>query len=88
LNHLDENGVFIINGEDANCEKFPIERFKGKVVRYGFSDKFDVWASKIEYRDFKSYFTVVSKQGKTDCVIKHSRKIQRRKRARGFCGRT
>ncbi len=69
LNHLDENGVFIINGEDANCEKFPIERFKGKVVRYGFSDKFDVWASKIEYRDFKSYFTVVSKQGKTDCVI-------------------
>lgn len=70
LNHLDNDGTFIINGEDANCEKFPLERFGGRIVRYGFSDKFDVWTPSVEYKDFKSYFKVISKHGETDCVIK------------------
>lgn len=69
LDHIDQNGVFIINGEDENCAKFPLEKFKGRVVRYGFSDKFDIWTPEIEYKDFKSFFKVIHKQGETECVI-------------------
>jgi UDP-N-acetylmuramoyl-tripeptide--D-alanyl-D-alanine ligase len=69
LNHIDKNGLLVINGEDPNCDKFPVERFSGRVVRYGFSDKFDVWTPEIEYKDFKSYFKVISKHGETECVI-------------------
>ena len=70
LDHMDQNGVFIVNGEDENCARFPLERFQGRVVRYGFSDKFDIRASDIEYKDFKSRFKVLHSQGETECVVR------------------
>lgn len=69
LEYLDENGVLIINGEDNNCNKFPVYRYKGRVLRYGFSDKNDIWASDITYKNFKTYFTVLGNGIKMDCVI-------------------
>lgn len=69
LEHLDENGVLIINGEDNNCNKFPVNKYKGRVLRYGFSDKFDLWASDIIYKNFKSYFTVKGNGININCVI-------------------
>lgn len=69
LECLDENGLLIINGEDKNCGKFPTHRYKGKILKYGFSDKFDIWASNIEYKDFKTYFVAKGKDINMNCVI-------------------
>jgi UDP-N-acetylmuramyl pentapeptide synthase len=69
LECLDENGMLIINGEDENCSKFPTHRYKGKILRFGFSDKFDIWASNIKYKDFKTYFVAKGKGINMNCVI-------------------
>lgn len=69
LEYLDENGVLILNGEDVNCSRFPIEKYKGRVLRYGFSDRFDLWASHIHCKDFKTYFTVNGRGKPFDCMI-------------------
>ena len=49
-------GLIVINGEDHNCANFPVSGFPGKVMRYGFSDKYDVWASDIEEHNFQTSF--------------------------------
>lgn len=69
LDYLDENGVLIVNGEDGNCSKFPVQKYKGRVLRYGFSDKYALWASHIVCRDFKTYFTVNGRGKPFDCII-------------------
>lgn len=69
LEYLDKDGVLIINGEDENCRKFPVERFKGKILKYGFSDKFDLWATDIVYKDFKTYFKAKGLGIVLDCMI-------------------
>jgi UDP-N-acetylmuramoyl-tripeptide--D-alanyl-D-alanine ligase len=69
LDYLDKDAVLIINGEDQNCYKFPTDRHKGKIIRYGFSDKFDLWATDISYKNFKSYFTIRGKGLEIKCVI-------------------
>lgn len=69
LECLDENGVLIMNGEDENCAKFPIDRYKGRILNFGFSDKFDLWASNIKYKDFKTYFEAKGKGINIKCTL-------------------
>lgn len=58
LEYLPSGGTLIINWADDNCRKFPLRRFKGKVLRYGFSPECDIWASDIRRRDFSTLFSV------------------------------
>lgn len=69
LDCLDENGVLIINGEDENCCRFPVERYKGKILKFGFSNKFDLWASNIKYKDFRTYFQAKGKGINIKCTL-------------------
>jgi UDP-N-acetylmuramoyl-tripeptide--D-alanyl-D-alanine ligase len=69
LKYLDPNGMLIINGEDNNCNRFPVNRYQGRVLRYGFSAQYDLWASDITYHKFKTYFVARGKGIKIDCVI-------------------
>lgn len=56
LEYLSKDGFLIINGEDENCGKFPLESYKGKVLTFGFSDKCNIWASDIKYHNFTTSF--------------------------------
>lgn len=69
LECLSEDGVLIINGEDEFSSKFPIDKYKGKIIRFGFSDKFDIWASNIRYNEFKTDFKANGKGFIIDCSI-------------------
>lgn len=69
LEFLDPGGVLIINGEDHNCNKFPVNRYRGRVLRYGFSDQYDLWSENIIYKKFKTYFVVRGKGIEMDCTL-------------------
>ncbi len=69
MEFLDPDGVLIINGEDYNCNKFPVNRYSGRVLRYGFSDKYDLWTENIIYEKFKTYFVVRGKGIEMDCTL-------------------
>lgn len=69
LEHLSDDGVLIINGEDEFCSKFPIYKHKGQILKFGFSNKFDIWASDIKYNGFKTEFKVNGKGFKICCSI-------------------
>lgn len=69
LNHLAKDGCLIMNGEDANCEKFPVRHYSGEVLRFGLSPKHDIWASNIVMKDERTYFTAHVKDMEFDCVI-------------------
>jgi UDP-N-acetylmuramoyl-tripeptide--D-alanyl-D-alanine ligase len=69
LEYLSESGTLIINWNDTNCHKYPIHRFRGKVVRFGFSEECDLWASDIERQTFHTHFIVHTKELTFPCVI-------------------
>lgn len=69
LDYLPDDGTLIINGEDENCKRVPFNKFKGEILRFGFSDKFDIWASNIQCKNFKTYFKAHIKDLEIDCVV-------------------
>lgn len=69
LDHLSEESTLIINGEDINIQLMPLHKFKGKLLRYGFSSQYDLWASNIEYDGLKTRFTAHGDGWEFDCVI-------------------
>ncbi|MGE5415311.1 MAG: UDP-N-acetylmuramoyl-tripeptide--D-alanyl-D-alanine ligase [Acidobacteriota bacterium] len=69
LQYLKENGTLIINGEDSNCSKLPLSKYRGKVLTYGFSAEHDLWASDIERDGFKTNFRANGKNVSMQCVI-------------------
>lgn len=58
LEFVNPQGLLVINGEDANCASFPIADYPGRVMRYGFSSRFDVWADRIQEHDLQTSFVV------------------------------
>ncbi|MEA4926221.1 MAG: UDP-N-acetylmuramoyl-tripeptide--D-alanyl-D-alanine ligase [Syntrophomonadaceae bacterium] len=58
LQALAPQGTLIINWSDPNCRKFPSHRHKGPILRYGFSDECDLWASDIQRHGMHTQFTV------------------------------
>lgn len=69
LEYLPRDGYLIINGSDENCSRFPLERFKGKVLTFGFSEKCDIWASDIKCENFNTTFKAHFHKGTIDCII-------------------
>ncbi|MGE5404945.1 MAG: UDP-N-acetylmuramoyl-tripeptide--D-alanyl-D-alanine ligase [Candidatus Saccharibacteria bacterium] len=69
MEFLAPNGTLIINGEDQNSSKFPIQNFRGKVLRHGFSSRFDLWATDIESRGFETRFNARGKGFNLICSI-------------------
>jgi len=69
LEFLSPAGTLIINWADPNCHKFPLRRYKGHILRYGFSDNCDLWASDIKRQEVRTTFTVHSKEFQFPCTI-------------------
>lgn len=69
LDYMSESGTLIINGDDENLKKLPIGRFKGEVLRFGFSKDNDVWARDVRCHGFKTYFKAVGRNFNTDFII-------------------
>ncbi len=49
IDGIREGGTLIINADDENTKKIPLQQFKGKIVRFGFQEDADYKASKIQY---------------------------------------
>jgi UDP-N-acetylmuramyl pentapeptide synthase len=62
LNYLSKDGTLIINWDDTNCHKYPIHKFEGRIVRFGFSEECDLWASEITHQGLQTHFTVHAKE--------------------------
>jgi UDP-N-acetylmuramoyl-tripeptide--D-alanyl-D-alanine ligase len=58
LRFIPKSGLLIVNWDDANCRKLPLHRCKGEIIRYGFSEQCDIWASDIEQHEFSTTFMV------------------------------
>jgi len=69
LESLSPVGTLIINWADPNCHRFPLSRYKGKIIRYGFSEQCDVWASDIQRQGFRTHFIVHTRQSQFPCTI-------------------
>lgn len=69
LEYLSPYGTLIINWNDPNCHKFPLGSFKGKVLRYGFSNQCDLWAENLQRQEFSTHFTVSSGKFRFPCTI-------------------
>jgi UDP-N-acetylmuramoyl-tripeptide--D-alanyl-D-alanine ligase len=69
LDVLSEKSTLIVNGEDKNCAKLPFERYNGTLLRFGFSNAFDIWASDIRREGFRTYFTAHYKSTEMKCMI-------------------
>lgn len=69
LRHMNANSVLILNGEDENIKQLPLHRFKGQVLRYGFSSEFDLWASDIKIQGFGTSFIANGKRLKLNIWI-------------------
>lgn len=69
LDVLSPNGTLIINGEDIYCQQYPTQRFSGRIIRFGFSDNYDIWASDLQSDGFQTHFTVNYGNVQFPCVI-------------------
>lgn len=62
LNHLDDKGLAIFNGEDQLIQKVAAN-FQGKKLFYGFESKFDCWAEDINTVDNKGQSFIINLNG-------------------------
>lgn len=69
LEHLSPDGLLVINGDDPNCAKFPVHRFPGTVMRFGFSQSYDVWATDVQQHEFHTNFVAHSENFSIRCRI-------------------
>ena len=69
LEFLSQSGTLIINWDDPNCHKFPLHRYKGRILRYGFSDTCDLWASDIHRQGYCTNFVVHTSEFEFPCTI-------------------
>ena len=69
LEFLSKKGTLIINWDDENCHKFPLETYKGSLIRFGFSEHCDLWASDIQRHGFRTNFIVNTRYFEFPCAI-------------------
>jgi UDP-N-acetylmuramyl pentapeptide synthase len=69
LKSLSPRGTLIINWADPNCHKFPLHEHSGRILRYGFSNRCDLWVSDIKRRGISTAFTVHFGNVNFNCLI-------------------
>lgn len=69
IDFLSPESTVIINGDDENCKKLPLQRHKGKILTFGFSESCDIWAKEIKYGDFQIHFKACTQNIEFDCTI-------------------
>lgn len=69
LEYLAQDGTLIINGYDKYSSKYPYRRFKGKVVRFGFSPDCDIWASDVKRKGLTTRFIIHTREYWFPCMI-------------------
>lgn len=69
LDFLSPHGTLIINWDDSNCRSFPFHRYRGNLVRFGFSDHCDLWASDIRRQGVRTDFIVHTREFEFPCSI-------------------
>jgi len=69
LEYLSPHGCLIINWDDPNCRRFPYQKYQGRLVRYGFSENCDLWASDIRRHEFSTNFTAHTRKFQFGCSI-------------------
>lgn len=60
LNCIDLSGVLVINEDDENIKKLPINSFKGRVVRFGLTENSNFQASNISFAEDGMVFTLIA----------------------------
>ncbi|MDD3365611.1 MAG: UDP-N-acetylmuramoyl-tripeptide--D-alanyl-D-alanine ligase [Syntrophomonas sp.] len=69
LEFLSNDGSLIVNWDDANCQRLPFQRYKGELIRFGFSEQCDLWATDIERQGFRTNFKVNTRDLQFACTI-------------------
>jgi len=69
IGFLSPESLVIINGDDENCKKLPLDQYQGKVLTFGMSKSCDIWAKEIQYDDFKMHFKACTRNLEIDCTI-------------------
>lgn len=69
LGYMGKSSTLILNGEDKNIQAMPLQRFGGRILRYGLSPQYDIWASDIELDGLVTCFTVNGKGIRFRCRI-------------------
>lgn len=69
LEYLDKDGTLIINGYDKYSRKYPYRGFKGKVIRFGFFQDCDIWASDLKRKGLSTHFIVHTRGYQFPCTI-------------------
>ena len=69
LEYLSPQGCLIINWDDPNCRRFPYQKYPGKLLRLGFSEQCDLWASNIRRHKFSTDFTAHTRKLRFNCRI-------------------
>ncbi len=67
--YLSKDGSIIVNWDDANCHSLPFHRYQGKLIRFGFSEQCDLWASDIQRQGFRTTFIVHTRDQQFACTI-------------------
>lgn len=69
IDFLSPESIVIINDTDENSKKLPLQRHKGKVLTFGFSESCDIWAKQIQYKDFQMHFKACTRNIEFDCTL-------------------
>lgn len=69
LEYLSPHGLLVINGDDPNCAKLPLDKFQGRTLRFGLSEHCDVRATDIRQTGFRTSFTARSWAFSLHCRI-------------------
>lgn len=57
LEGLDNNGTIILNNDDNNIKRIQLDKYRGKIIRFGFSQGSDFKVANIAYTDLGTDFT-------------------------------
>lgn len=62
-------GLLLINRDDVKSDRFPVKRFSGKVLSYGYGDWQDVFAQDVRVEGWRTSFTARLRDLAIHCTI-------------------
>ncbi|KOP80362.1 UDP-N-acetylmuramoylalanyl-D-glutamate--2,6-diaminopimelate ligase [Lysinibacillus sp. FJAT-14745] len=66
---LSNEGTLIINADDENTKKIPLQRFNGKIIRFGIKEQADFTASNIQFTENGMKFQLLASNKKYSAFI-------------------